>query len=280
MNTRLLIITASRLRERDLAILDALYQHRFLTRHQLQTLYFSDPGSPRPAQRRLHRLRTDGLILRRNLVQPDGRRDPEPYYCLTPDGAQVVAHRNQLAVNETRKHAADALANPFYVRHALASAGLHCALVRAAHAHPDHRCPPEWWRGETDTQAQFDERGTPLLLRPDGYCRYQAGDDIHHHLVEIDLGTMRLPRLIEKLDRYRAYRQSGAWQTRYPVFPKLLLLTTNRDRIRSLYHQLDPPTEFVLLAATHTDLQRHGPLAAIWQQPTQPEPRPLLQTAQ
>ncbi|MHB8696259.1 MAG: replication-relaxation family protein, partial [Solirubrobacteraceae bacterium] len=99
MNSRQLIATASRLRERDLAVLDGIYQHRFLTRRQIQTLYFTNPttspseptvGSPRPTQRRLHRLGNDGLILRRSLAHPDGRRDPEPYYCLTPDGAQVV----------------------------------------------------------------------------------------------------------------------------------------------------------------------------------------------
>lgn len=280
MNTRRLITTASQLRERDLAVLDALYQHRFLTRRHLQRLYFTDPGSPRPAQRRLHRLRSDGLILRRSLAQPDGSRDPEPYYCLTPDGAQVVAHRNQLAINETRKRAADALANPFYVRHALAGADLHCALVAAARSHPAHRCPPEWWRGETEAQAQFVERGTTIWLRPDGYSRYQAGHDIHHLLAEIDLGTMRLPRLSEKLDRYRSYSRSGVWHARYPVFPKLLLLTTSSERITDLYRQLDTPAEFVLLAATHSDLQRHGPLAAIWRQPGLPEPRPLLQTRQ
>lgn len=289
MNARQLIATASRLRERDLAVLDGLYQHRFLTRRQIQTLYFTNPttsrgeqplavGSPRPAQRRLHRLGNDGLILRRSLAHPDGRRDPEPYYCLTPDGAHVVAHRNALQVKEARKRSADALANPLFVRHALAAADLHCALVEAARTHPGHHCLTEWWQGESAAQTQFIERGKPVLLRPDGYSRYQAGDDIHHLLVEIDLGTMSLPRLAEKLDRYRAYSRSGAWQSRYPVFPKLLLLTTSQQRITNLYRQLEHLPELVLLAATHHDLQQRGPLAAIWQQPERPKPRPLLQT--
>jgi hypothetical protein len=280
MNTRQLIQVASRLRERDLALLDVLYQHRFLTRHQLQILYFSDPGSPRPAQRRLQRLRQDGLVARRALALPDGRREPEPYYCLTPDGAQLVAERNQLPLTETRKRAADAITNPLFVRHALAGGGLHCALVRAARPQPEHRCLPDWWRGELAAEAKFAENGKPSLLRPDGYSRYQDGDDIHHLLVEIDLGTMSLPRLLAKLDHYRAYSRSAAWQARYPVFPKLLLLTTSRQRINSLGSALAPLNELVLLAATHTDLHQHGPLATIWQQPGRPQPRPLLQTAQ
>jgi hypothetical protein len=276
MTTRQLIMRASRLRERDLALLDGLYQHRFLTRQQLQILFFTDPGSPRPAQRRLHRLRDDGLIARRALALPDGRREPEPYYCLTPDGAQLVAHRNQLPLTEARRRAADAISNPLFVRHALAGGDLHCALIRAARTEPAHRCLPEWWRGELAVEARFAENGKPTLLRPDGYTRYQAGDDIHHLLLEVDLGTMSLPRLLAKLDRYRAFSRSRSWRDRYPVFPKLLLLTTSRERVDSLCAALAPLNELVLLAATHADLRRHGALAAIWQQPDRPEPRTLL----
>jgi hypothetical protein len=288
VNSRQLITTTARLRERDLALLDALYEHRFLTRRQIQTLYFAehpDPRTgrpvstrtPRAAQRRLQRLRHAGLILRRSLTDRAGRRDHDPYYCLALDGAALVAHRNNLPVAETRKRAADALANPLFVRHALAGGELHCALTQAARNHPGHHCPPDWWFGEQSASQQFTDRGRPLLLRPDGYSRYQAGQDIHHLLVEIDLGTMSLPRLHEKLDRYRAYSRSGAWQTRYPVFPKLLLLTTNSQRITTLHSQLAPLPELVLLSATHADLTRHGPLAAIWRQPGHPRPRTLLE---
>jgi hypothetical protein len=288
VNNRQLIAAAAALRERDLALLDGLYEHRFLTRRHLQALYFTDyperqsglpvaTSSPRPAQRRLRRLYQARLVLRRSLALPDGRRDPEPYYCLSPDGAQLVALRHNLAAREARQRAADLLANPLFVRHALAGADLHCSLTRAARNQPGHACPPQWWRGEQSASQQFTDRGQPVLLRPDGYTRYQAGENIHHLLVEIDLGTMSLPRLRDKLDRYRAYSRSVAWQSRYPVFPKLLLLTTSTQRIVSLQHQLEPLPELVLLGATHADLRQHGPLAAIWQQPGRSQPRPLLE---
>ena len=290
MNNRQLINDAASFRERDLALLDGLYEHRFLTRRHLQALYFTDyperqsglpvaTSSPRPAQRRLHRLQQAGLVMRRRLALPDGRRDPEPYYCLSPDGAQLVALRHNLAARETRQRAADLLANPLFVRHALAGADLHCALTRAARNHPGHACPAQWWRGEQTASQQYTDRGQPVLLRPDGYTRYQAGENIHHLIVEIDLGTMSLPRLRDKLDRYRAYSRSRAWQTRYPVFPKLLLLTTSTKRITSLHQQIVPLPELVLLSATHADLRQHGPLAAIWHQPGHSQPRPLLEAA-
>jgi hypothetical protein len=291
MTTSQLLTIAAWLPERDLQLLDALHEHRFLTRRHIQTLYFAthpDPRTgepvttvtPRAAQRRLQRLRGAGLALRRSLALPDGRRDPEPYYCLTPDGAQLVAHRHSLPSSETRKRAADALTQPLFVRHALAAADLHCALTHAAHTHPGHQCAPEWWRGEHATALVFTHRGERVALNPDGYTRYQARADVHHLLVEIDLGTMGIPRLAEKLDRYRAYASSDAWQTRYPVFPKLLLTTTSESRISSLLDRVDPLPELVLLTTSTTDLERHGPLAPIWRQPGHPQPRPLLEAPQ
>lgn len=268
-------------------MLDGLYEHRYLTRRQIQALYFADypelqPGrpaataSPRPAQRRLHRLRQSGLIHRRALTAADGRREPEPYYCLTLDGATLIAHRHQLTVADVRKRAVDVLAHQQFVRHALAGAELHCALVRSARTHLHHTYLPDWWQGEQAATAQFTTRGRQLVLRPDGYSRYQAGPEIHHLLIEIDLGTMSLPRLQEKLDRYRAYSRSSAWRNTYPVFPKLLLLTTSNQRINALHNHVDPLAEFVLLSTTHQDLLEQGPLAAIWQQPGRSRPRPLL----
>jgi len=283
-----LIDQAAVLPERDLLLLDLLLQHRFLTRRHIQTLYFSahhDPHSgnltatrtPRAAQRRLQLLRRRGLLVRRYLAGPDGRRDPEPYFCLTADGAGLACARAELTAAERRKHASGALANPLFVRHALAAAELHCALATAARAQHDHECRPQWWRGEDATAALFNDRGVKVLLRPDGYTRYRAGDDIHHLLTEIDLGTMPLPRLRSKLELYRAYARSRAWQERYPVFPKLLLLTTAERRISRLLEQLGSLRELVLLASTHQQVHLQGPLASIWRQPGRPGLRPLLE---
>lgn len=290
MNSRRLPEPSLVLPERDLALLDLLLQHRFLTRRQIQTLYFNEhvdqrtgarvtTRTPRAAQRRLHGLREHGLIVRRYLAAPDGRREPDPYYCLTDRGAYLACARANLPLAERRKRATDAFANPLFVRHALAAAELHCHLVLAARTNPGHECEPNWWRGEHATSDPFVERGHKLLIRPDGYTRYRADTDIHHLLAEIDLGTMSLPRLHAKLELYRAYARSGVWRDRYPVFPKLLLLTTSERRITSLYQQLEPPSEYVLLASTHDQLHSHGPLAPIWVLPGHSTARGLLEAA-
>lgn len=283
-----LIEQALPLRERDLALLEALYEHRFLTGQQIRTLFFHqhpDPHTrapvatrtPRAAQRRLALLRQRGLLHRRVLRRADGSCEPEPYYCLSRGGAQLVAWRRELPTREVRTRTGDALTGPLFVRHALAGAGLACALVRAARMHEGHLCEPGWWRGEHSSRHSFRYRGAKVTLCPDGYTRYQAERRQHHLLVEVDLATGTLARLAAKLERYSAYARSGVWQERYPVFPKLLLTTASERRLEALLARIEPPSEFVLLCTSAEELAQQGPLAPIWRQPGTQRRRALLE---
>ncbi|MGH3010105.1 MAG: replication-relaxation family protein [Gaiellaceae bacterium] len=286
--TAALVEQALPLPERDLALLEALYEHRFLTGRQIRTLLFHQHPDPRTrtpvptrtgrvAHRRLALLRQHDLLHRRVLRKPDGSREPEPYYCLSRTGAQLVAWRRGVPASEVRARAADALAGPLFVRHSLACAELACALVSAARANDGHACEPGWWQGERSSRASFRFRGRKLTVCPDGYTRYQVGRQQHHLLVEVDRATGTLARLAAKIDRYQDYARSGAWQERYPVFPKLLLTTTSERRLETLLARVEPPSEFVLLCANSAELAKHGPLAPIWKQPGAPAPRPLLE---
>ena len=283
-----LIEQALPLPERDLALLEALYEHRFLTGRQIRTLFFHqhpDPRTralvptrtPRVMQRRTALLRQQGLLHRRVRYRSDGSRDADPYYCLSRAGAQLVAWRRDLPAAEVRARAGDALAGPLFVRHALACAELACVLVTAARAHPGHACEPSWWRGERSTRVSFRFRASTLTVCPDGYTRYQADRQQHHLLVEVDRATSTLTRLAAKLERYSAYARSGAWKERYPVFPKLLLTTTSESRLATLLARIEAPSEFVLLCTTAAELEQHGPLAPIWRHPATQAPRGLLE---
>lgn len=283
-----LIEQALPLPERDLALLEALYEHRFLTGRQLRTLFFHqhpDPRTralvptrtPRVMQRRTALLRQQGLLHRRVRYRSDGSRDADPYYCLSRAGAQLVAWRRDLPAAEVRARAGDALSGPLFVAHSLACAELACALVTAARTHDGHACEPGWWRGERSSRHSFRSRGRTLTICPDGYTRYQAGRQQHHLLVEVDRATSTLTRLAAKLDRYSAYAGSGAWQEHYPVFPKLLLATSSERRLATLLARIEPPREFVLLSTSTAELAQRGPLAPIWRQPGAHAPRALLE---
>lgn len=286
--TATLIEQALPLPERDLALLEALYEHRFLTGRQIRTLFFHqhpDPRTralvptrtPRVMQRRTALLRQQGLLHRRVRYRSDGSRDADPYYCLSRAGAQLVAWRRDLPASEVRARAGDALAGPLFVAHSLACAELACVLVTAARTHDGHACEPGWWRGERSSRHSFRFRGRTLTICPDGYTRYQADRQQHHLLVEVDRATSTLTRLAAKLDRYSAYAGSGAWQELYPVFPKLLLTTSSEQRLATLLARIEPPREFVLLSTSTAELAHRGPLAPIWRQPGAHAPRALLE---
>ena len=286
--TAALVEQALPLPERDLALLEALYEHRFLTSRQIRALLFHQHPDPRTralvptrtgrvTHRRLALLRQHDLLHRRVLRKPDGSREPEPYYCLSRTGAQLVAWRRGFPASEVRARAADALAGPLFVRHSLSCAELACALVSAARSNDGHACEPGWWQGERTSRASFRFRGRKLAVCPDGYTRYQAATQLHHLFVEVDRATGTLARLAAKIDRYQDYARSGAWEERYPVFPKLLLTTTSERRLQALLARVEPPAEFVLLCADAAELAARGPLAPIWRQPGAPAPRSLLE---
>lgn len=59
----------------------------------------------------------------------------------------------------------------------------------------------------------------------------QAG---YHAMVEIDRGTMSLPRLGRKLSLYLGWAASGVWRERHPFVPALLVVTTPPRRVEQI----------------------------------------------
>jgi hypothetical protein len=53
-------------------------------------------------------------------------------------------------------------------------------------------------------------------------------------MVEIDRGTMSIPRLSRKLSLYLGWVASGVWEERHPYVPALLVLTTTPRRVEQV----------------------------------------------
>jgi hypothetical protein len=62
----------------------------------------------------------------------------------------------------------------------------------------------------------------------------REGEAEYHAMVEMDRGTMSLPRLGRKLSLYLAWAASGVWQKRHPYVPALLVLTTTPRRAEQI----------------------------------------------
>jgi hypothetical protein len=68
----------------------------------------------------------------------------------------------------------------------------------------------------------------------DAFVLIRKGEAEYHTMVEIDRGTMSIPRLGRKLSLYLAWAASGVWQERHPYLPALLVLTTTPRRVEQI----------------------------------------------
>ena len=78
-------------------------------------------------------------------------------------------------------------------------------------------------------------QGRPRAIAPDARIELRDGVDrllLAH--VEVDRGTMSIPRLRAKAAGYGAYWYAGPWATAYPFCPALIVLTTTEARARSI----------------------------------------------
>jgi hypothetical protein len=191
------------LNQRDLAILQALYDYRYLNTLQVKDLFFP---SIRSCQMRLQALRDHGLIYRWLLIETPGVRRRHSVILVSPRGARVLANwrGDEPRAYVDRSHDArdhcwhaihDLEANQFFV--GLASEGRDRAdqglLVWFGEEHV---------RAERRRAAHQDKRPIPT---PDGTGIYLvAGARIIFDL-EWDRATESLDRVREKIRSYVGY---------------------------------------------------------------------------
>lgn len=76
--------------------------------------------------------------------------------------------------------------------------------------------------------------GGPLILKPDAFAIVAAGGWEHHHFIELDRATESLPRIRAKATVFARYFQSGREQQATGLFPEVLWVAPNEDRVAAL----------------------------------------------
>lgn len=262
-------------------MLEGIYQHRLLSSAQLHEIY--TPGrSHEWAHRQIRRLEAAGLAAA--VRQPGGRK----LLHLTSAGLAMVESAPRAETRGkliTPEHAAGPLQ-----RHTLAVNDVGIAFLRAARERGDEFGPLSWRHeiahpigsplgGKRNEQVIADA----VLVYPedqeDGRVRFL------YRFVELDRNTMPVHALAAKLARYEqlhSYRprpkNAGSsvglfWETRYPVFPEVLLVLdngTDRQLHRRRFMALDMAARRTryrsveVFACLLSDLQAEGPYASIF----------------
>ncbi len=246
---------------RDVLILNALYQYRYLDRYQVQELFFP---SPRTSQRRIKWLKVHHLIHRWLALQPPGWRRHHSVLLLSIRGAFVLAaclgehpdrfvRRSRHAQEHCLHLAHDLEVNSFFV--ALTAASRPLTTQGLYH-----------WVGEESCRRVYRERGRDLT--PDGWGRYLTTEGEVMFFVEWDRGTESPQRLGAKVSGYVRHFLGR----RNADLHHVLFLAPGPARevaIRKVIDQLRPSAiqrPICRFWTTNLDyLHDRGPLGEIWQ---------------
>lgn len=86
------------------------------------------------------------------------------------------------------------------------------------------------WAREGAAAEEFEWRSRPRKIVPDAFIVMGDKEAAYRAFVEVDLGSMSMTRLSQKLSGYAAYYAARAWTGTHPFPPVLLLATTSEAR--------------------------------------------------
>jgi DNA-binding Lrp family transcriptional regulator len=204
----------------DREIVAVLSEHRVATTQQISTLL---ELPERTARYRLDRLWKLGMCGGR---QPYADQGSAPYHWWPSRLADAFHRGKELPRGGEREEPQEQ-----FLRHAAAITGLYVALVRLA--------PSLGWEllafaREVEAREEFTLRDRRAAIVPDAFVVIREGEAEYHAMVEIDRGTMSIPRLSRKLSLYLRWVDSGTWSERHPYVPALLVATTTPRRVEQV----------------------------------------------
>src|ERR1700731_2450851 len=245
---------------RDIAILMALDQYRYLDRQQLEELFFQ---GPRSSQLRLRFLAQSGLLVSWRVRRQPGRIPRPSVFLLSSRGARVLAQLSGASPDPFVKRAEHARNRAFHVLHDIEANAFFVALT-AASRNLRHQGLYHWVgeRGCWRAYAEAHELG-PI---PDGWGRYLLPEGEVIFFLEWDRGTLQRARLRMKVSHYRNYfrgrRRATATHVLYVVPTQAREEQVRTEIGRALFRVGSDCCRF--WTTTVERLHRDGPLGQIW----------------
>jgi hypothetical protein len=245
---------------RDVAILLALDQYRYLDRHQLEQLFFQ---GPRSAQLRLRYLSVSGLVLCWRMRRKPGRVLRPWIFLLSSRGARLLAEVSGTTSSPFVKRAEHAQTAAFHVVHDIEANAFFVDVATASSVILEQGL--YHWVGERGCWRAYAE-AHELGPIPDGWGRYLLPEGEVIFFLEWDRATLRRSRIRSKVSQYRTYfrgRQRAATTNVLFVVPSISREAQIREEILAVIR--DTANESCRFWTTTTErLQGVGPLGPIW----------------
>jgi hypothetical protein len=251
------------LTHRDIAILQALHDYRYLTTLQIKQLFFH---CLRSAQMRLHFLSDHGLIYRWQMIDPPGLTRRSSLLLLTPRGGRLLAEFRGNAPWSYIRRARDARDHCWHVTHDLEANGFFIDLAVASRLSASDGLL--LWMGEESTRSSrraWAKQYRCPVATPDGAGLYLTHGSTVSFDLEWDRGTESQSRLRGKLRSYVGFYNNTRGADRRHV-----LFVLHRAGRETLIHELVRELRInrpycCRFWTTSVDLiDKLGPLGPLW----------------
>ncbi|MGH9917351.1 MAG: replication-relaxation family protein, partial [Nitrososphaerales archaeon] len=215
----------------DRSILADVANLNLVSGQQLQRLHYAaSEAGRRNARLDLTRLTDLQVLTRLERVIGGQRAGSAGYiYALGVAGQRLIRA-------DTRRYRRPWTPFPNHLRHAMAVSELYVDLrqreSRQGWQLVSFDAEPRCWRGF------YGPGGSRLTLKPDAFFVGESDDFVDRLFVEMDCSTEALPRIVDKAKVYVRYWQSGREQAETGVFPWVLWVVPNDQRLRQLVNGL------------------------------------------
>ena len=224
-----------RLTERDLGIINAVYEYRLLSQTQIRRLFF-DGKNPNTANRRLFLLYHNGFLNRRFLLQTGGILTSETLYVLDRRGRETLLeygwHRS---IKWTKGQYPTGSQK---IPHLLHMNTFRIEVMQSVQQLP---IDCDVWLDDTILHQDYDfvhfKKGhKPESIIPDGYFQLCLPEHKSmHFFLELDNDNMSIPRFQHKIRKYLAWDKSGKLFDRFGIKKyRVLTVTPSHDRMQKL----------------------------------------------
>ncbi len=232
--------SAHRMTSRDEKIIEAVYNHRVLTRELVERLFFHERSSSNKssAQRRLRLLWENGYLQRRFPASIGGIQTSHILYLLDKRGSEYLLKR--MGYDEVRWRPKDNSIGYEHLEHLI---DINRLRVLVAKASEEYGYPLLFWIDDTTLKKSYDRVSIQVAVRrdgsrvyedapviPDGHFGLDVGSGKQFFFVEVDRGTMASKRFKRKIQAYMAYARSGLIQERFKTKKFRVLVITLSDR--------------------------------------------------
>jgi hypothetical protein len=221
--------TLHELTGKDRAVIELLANVPLASGAQIRRLVWGDGQSvARQARRQLAKLTNQRVIGRQSRRVPGTRSSDGYVYCLDVVGQKVTG--------ATRANRRPREIGHEFIDHTLAIAECYLTLrsladqqdIELVHFEAEPRC----WRDFVG------HGGARQVLKPDAYMISAVGDYLDHWFIEMDRATESPSRIKRKAETYVSYFLSGREQDETGLFPRVLWVVPDLDRMDALIEAL------------------------------------------